>query len=1754
MSEDWLKPDDPMPDFVPAQKGDGKKKRFGDVFGASAEAMRATDLTSSEAENQGHAFREIDQAILDDFGGDASAKSSALMALDVPSLKGLSTEDRVKLSVGSAYDISMLERYKVYRDGLPPERRDKIPDPARIEARAREIALHRYTEAEKEVANGKGFSGGAAQFLGGTAGAMTDPVNLGSMFVFKRPITTFKGAVAYGAATSGATEIVLQPVVQQYRQEVGLPAGWDEGLQNVVYATIGGGVFGAGEGGLIKLGQALDARKRRGLAGAIDAELEEIVTRHESGDLDAEGVQEEFAALAEREPAFAAAMEISQRARAAEQAMEENPFGLTPQDLVAHEARIKNAEAELVDTPAPHIGEDLPPVPDVAQEVVPPYLADLGLEVVNLTDLARDPKRFQFKASDADGVTDALQDIDEWVPERAGALLVWEGLDGARYIANGHQRHALGLRLMEGGADPIQSPAFILREADGVTAEQAMVRGALVNIGEGSGTSLDAARILRADPEMITNLPPRSPLVREAQGLTRLSDDAFGLVVNEKVSPRWGALVGKAVEDPDLQGQIALALQAADPRTATEAASIVADLQRAPVVEGTTIDLFGESGFKQALIAERAKVKAAALSQLSRDKRAFATLNRRADRIEAEGNRLDREGNEQVEVDAATLAERLDAQAHVKGDVSDALNKAAQAVADGQSIKQAARGLIDALDGGADGGGAGRGLAAGGGSAPEFAGGRAEGGARGRLGTGLQDLLDADAGAPGTARAIKAHEVAAVASEEFGPDVAALIARAAEAKIKTGKIETAAVRYRGKIWRAASHEDAMAAIEQATGQRPSGFDGGPLGAEAGFVDDYGKFLTREDAALAAMAAGQITDPSIARVMEMRLKRGEAVPLATEHVALANKGGRFTFGGLRAKWPPISDFENAEKALATGQTEQEVWRTFGWRKGVHDGKWRFEIDDSAASFRNIDMGEFKSEGLTNAHGKLGRFLKHKKLFHHYPWLKDVQVEIGIGEYYGISGATGEFQVRAYGDTVDDALSVLLHEIQHVVQHYENFTNGGGLDTIKSQNTEFINALEVELETAGHNRARVIEHEIGRLKLTNSALNEHLDGYMGSGLSVDGYRSIYGEIEARNVQARQHYDAKRRLEEDPETTQDIPSARSIAVGGPVMLDFDLVAYSKLERIVKSVHNEFDQRGAKPEWKETPEQFISGMMARGLDSTVENARRNASSADEGSPLGAARLIDLEIVERFLKEGLSQDDFKPRFSRYGLEDVLRDVDVNHITDEIAFPTILDAAAQDNFMRRVRLKRAGRMRARLKFLEGKSGLLEERTFEDFAKSLHGEIRKLYVGSADGSLIGNVLQDPKAGQYLTEFLEKQRITGGVGRHFAFAYAMKKAGYKNPIWDKMPTSLDHAVLLTKLEDEMASLVHELNDLKLFMDSGSSRFAFGEAPVDVPRSELARMATRFVNDDASVVQAAIREAVLCAGGEPMAGLGQLAAGSALGLGLGLAAGGAVIAYGTPQQRDDRYEAWFTQLHPDEQSYAPLPKSHQRALKKMRRENREALMWRVQLERQTRDMFRSNLDAMPDYQGQLRVNSWAERFTGVSASFLDDMIIQESAGRWDVQAPTSSATGGMQFINSTWRNMLRKHGESYGLKVDVNSQEALDLRTDPRWGTVMGAEYAAENGRWLGRRLDRRITQKDAYLAHFLGRDGALALLRARPTAVAADIMPRAAAANLNVFYQNGDLDKPRTVSGVIQRQTRKFSSEPLFVDERFEERGA
>lgn len=1220
---EFLEPDDPMPDFVPARKSALPDAGFNDIFGASVEQMRATDLTSSETDNKRAAFAEIQNAVKGVFGGDAKRMSEAMASLPVPELDGISPEQQVRMSVGSAYDRAWLARYKAFRNSQAPEIRATIPDPDRIDARAREIALERYTGAEEVIGQARGFGDGTAKFLGGMTGAMTDPVNIASMVVFHKPMTTFKGAVAYGAVTSGATEAVLQPFVQSYREEVGLPAGWDIGFQNVFYATVGGGAFGAVEGGLIKLGQAIDARKRKGIATVIDDQVGGIIARYEAGELDPEGVKEEFAALAQREPAFAAAVEISERAAAAQDVDGTNPFGLSPEAIEAHRARLANAEADALDVPRPFGEEEVPAAPPAAAPVVPPEWGALGLEVVDYRAIARDAKRFQFKAADGDGLNDALKDVTEWQPERAGALLVWEANDGTRFVANGHQRHGLASRLMEGGADPISGPAFVLREADGVTAEDAMVRGALVNIGEGSGTSLDAARILRASPDTATTLPPRSPLVREARGLQALSDDAFGLVVNEQVSARNAALVGREVTDPALQAQIALALQRVDPRTATEASSIIRDLQSAPVVEGVTIDLFGESGFKQALIAERARVKAAVLNLLASDKRAFGTLTKRADRIEAEGNALDTARNADVEMQAARLAERIEREAHVKGEISDALNAAARAVADGEPAVQAARGLVEALAGNGERSRAGSGADAPGRGADQPANPRARGAAGSRLGTGLTDLLAGDAG--GAGRAVRAYEAAAVAADEFGPEVAGLVSKLAEApQPMPGRLVAAAVQFEGKVYTGKTHVDAVRAAETATGKTVADLGEGPGGARGGFVDGTGRFLGREDpdALMGALAAGQITDPVTRRMYEMRTRKSEPVSLVSDAVDFTRTG---TEGGL--------------------------------------------------------------------------------------------------------------------------------------------------------------------------------------------------------------------------------------------------------------------------------------------------------------------------------------------------------------------------------------------------------------------------------FARSLN----------------------------------------------------------------------------------------MNELEF-------------------SAELSRMQTLFVKDEVAAVGRALAEAAACAGGVPMAGLGQLAAGSAVGLGVGFAFGGMMLAQGSPEKRAERYDAYVDTA--PEMAGERTERQKARNMAAMRKETRGSYYDHKSLREQTTEVYRHDLSQLEPVS-QFHANLWGERLTGVDAGFLDDMLHHESSGDWTARPELGSAYGGFQFIESTWRRMMREKGPGYGLKLDPFAKKGtpeydalMELRSDPRWGTIMAGEYAKENAQHLERALGRPVTQKEGYLAHFLGSGTALKLLRADPAAPAADMLPAEARNNMNVFYVNGDVTRPRTVKQVIARQTSDFANEPLF----------
>lgn len=298
----------------------------------------------------------------------------------------------------------------------------------------------------------------------------------------------------------------------------------------------------------------------------------------------------------------------------------------------------------------------------------------------DLPSIGVDAETFQFKAGgDAEGVTERLRDVPQWMPERSGVALVYEYEDGRRFIVDGHQRLALAKRRAAAG-DDIELPVRILREADGITPAQARARAATKNIAEGTGTPLDAAKVLRdlGGDAASLGLPPNSALVRQGEGISRLSDDAFGMVVNERATEAHGALVGRLVDDPDLQADILALVTKLKPKNAFEAESIIRQANEAGASSQTQASLFGDEVVASSLYLERARVLDQAIKDLRQDRETFNVLMDRGDKITAAGNTLDPEANAKAVQDSGVLMQYVQRHANMKGPISDALRDAAE--------------------------------------------------------------------------------------------------------------------------------------------------------------------------------------------------------------------------------------------------------------------------------------------------------------------------------------------------------------------------------------------------------------------------------------------------------------------------------------------------------------------------------------------------------------------------------------------------------------------------------------------------------------------------------------------------------------------------------------------------------------------------------------------------------------------------------------------------------------------------------------------------------------------------------------------------------------------------------------------------------------------------------------------------------------------------------------------------------------------
>jgi soluble lytic murein transglycosylase-like protein len=111
---------------------------------------------------------------------------------------------------------------------------------------------------------------------------------------------------------------------------------------------------------------------------------------------------------------------------------------------------------------------------------------------------------------------------------------------------------------------------------------------------------------------------------------------------------------------------------------------------------------------------------------------------------------------------------------------------------------------------------------------------------------------------------------------------------------------------------------------------------------------------------------------------------------------------------------------------------------------------------------------------------------------------------------------------------------------------------------------------------------------------------------------------------------------------------------------------------------------------------------------------------------------------------------------------------------------------------------------------------------------------------------------------------------------------------------------------------------------------------------------------------------------------------------------------------------------------------------------------------------------------------------QLVGVSPRVALTIAMLESSLNPDAQASTSSAGGLFQFVDSTWKAMVQRYGNEYGMSIED--------KMNPSANSIMGCLLIKENTKSLQRTLSYAPGIREIYLAHFAGIGKAIKVLRA------------------------------------------------------------
>lgn len=312
-----------------------------------------------------------------------------------------------------------------------------------------------------------------------------------------------------------------------------------------------------------------------------------------------------------------------------------------------------------------------------------------GVHNVAIADLHVDPERFQYKLG-TKGVSgevtegSALEGVKKFNKSFAGVILVWhDPKDGKDYVVNGHHRYGLARRAGEKSMNVLYIP-----HEDAPDAKTARKVGALANIAEGRGTSVDAAKLIRDEgftPEDFAaeGVSLKGKQAADAFVLGNLSDGLFRKLTLGQLDQKQALAIG-GIKSHDAQQQFANYLEKETEKRGEIPDKILArmaqKIQNTKSVTTSTQSLFGTDEQEENLFLHRATLETHILAKLSQEANLFGAVStdKKAEMLKRGDNVISAGANKQIADEAKSHRAVVGKLVDSKGAIADAFAAAAE--------------------------------------------------------------------------------------------------------------------------------------------------------------------------------------------------------------------------------------------------------------------------------------------------------------------------------------------------------------------------------------------------------------------------------------------------------------------------------------------------------------------------------------------------------------------------------------------------------------------------------------------------------------------------------------------------------------------------------------------------------------------------------------------------------------------------------------------------------------------------------------------------------------------------------------------------------------------------------------------------------------------------------------------------------------------------------------------------------------------